>query len=47
FERPPALPPYDGLTDPDDHISAINATLDFRRVSGAIRCRLFATTLRK
>ncbi|MCI75525.1 hypothetical protein A2U01_0096794, partial [Trifolium medium] len=30
FERPPELPPYDGLTDPDDHISAINVTLDFR-----------------
>ncbi|MCI92602.1 hypothetical protein A2U01_0113898, partial [Trifolium medium] len=36
FERSHALPPYDGLTEPDDHISAVNATLDFRRVSGAI-----------
>ncbi|CAJ2644877.1 unnamed protein product [Trifolium pratense] len=47
FERPPALPAYDGLTDPDDHIASINATLDFLRVSGAIRCRLFPTSLRK
>ncbi|PNX63491.1 hypothetical protein L195_g061655, partial [Trifolium pratense] len=36
----------DELT-PDDHIASINATLDFLRVSGAIRCRLFPTTLRK
>ncbi|CAJ2643857.1 unnamed protein product [Trifolium pratense] len=47
FERPPALPAYDGLTDPDEHIASINATLNFLRVSGAIRCRIFPTTLRK
>ncbi|CAJ2629814.1 unnamed protein product [Trifolium pratense] len=46
-ERPPALPAYDGLTDPDEHIASINATLNFLRVSGAIRCRIFPTTLRK
>ncbi|MCI43956.1 hypothetical protein A2U01_0065195, partial [Trifolium medium] len=34
FEKPPPLGTYDGQTDPD-----------FRRVSGAIRCRLFPTTL--
>ncbi|MCI17560.1 hypothetical protein A2U01_0038708 [Trifolium medium] len=44
FEKPPPLGTYDGQTDPDDNINAI---LDFRRVSGAIRCRLFPTTLRK
>ncbi|PNX58956.1 hypothetical protein L195_g059446, partial [Trifolium pratense] len=47
FERPPALPAYDGFTDLDDNIASINATLDFLRVSGAIKCRIFPTTLRK
>ncbi|MCI32501.1 hypothetical protein A2U01_0053715, partial [Trifolium medium] len=47
FEKPPQLGTYDGQTDPDEHIDNINAFLDFRRVSGAIRCRLFPTTLRK
>ncbi|CAJ2646545.1 unnamed protein product [Trifolium pratense] len=47
FERPPALPAYDGLTDPDEHIASVNATLNFLRVNGAIRCRIFPTTLRK
>ncbi|MCH95750.1 hypothetical protein A2U01_0016732, partial [Trifolium medium] len=36
-----------GKTDPDEHIECINAILDFRRVNGAIRCRLFPLTLRK
>jgi hypothetical protein len=47
LERLPALPSYDGLTDPDDHINNFNAILNFRKVSGPIRCRLFPTTLRK
>ncbi|MCI76034.1 hypothetical protein A2U01_0097303, partial [Trifolium medium] len=47
FKRPPPLGAYDGQTDPDEHIDNINAILDFHRVSGAIRCRLFPTTLRK
>ncbi|MCI85282.1 hypothetical protein A2U01_0106561, partial [Trifolium medium] len=38
---------YDGQTDPDEDVDNINAILDFRMVSGAIRCRLFPTTLRK
>ncbi|CAJ2653881.1 unnamed protein product [Trifolium pratense] len=46
-ERPPPLPAYDGLSDPDEHIASVNATLNFLRVSGAIRCRIFPTTLRK
>ncbi|CAJ2655614.1 unnamed protein product [Trifolium pratense] len=46
-ERPPPLPAYDGLTDPDEHIASVNATLNFLRASGAIRCRIFPTTLRK
>ncbi|MCI35800.1 hypothetical protein A2U01_0057021, partial [Trifolium medium] len=47
FEKPPPLGTYDGQTDPDEHVDNINAILDFRRVSGAIRCRLFPTTLKK
>jgi hypothetical protein len=47
LERLPNLPSYDGLTDPDDHINNFNAILNFRKTSGAIRCRLFPTTLRK
>ncbi|MCI38105.1 hypothetical protein A2U01_0059333, partial [Trifolium medium] len=47
FERPPPLGTYDGQTVPDEHIHNINVILDFRMVSGAIRCRLFPTTLRK
>ncbi|KAK2403502.1 hypothetical protein QL285_052932 [Trifolium repens] len=47
LERLPNLPSYDGLTDPDDHIKNFNTILNFRRTSGAIRCRLFPTTLRK
>ncbi|MCI62901.1 hypothetical protein A2U01_0084158, partial [Trifolium medium] len=47
FERPPPLGTYDGQFDPDEHIDNINAILNFRMVSGAIRCRLFPTTLRK
>ncbi|MCI24966.1 hypothetical protein A2U01_0046154 [Trifolium medium] len=42
-----SLGTYDGQSDPDEHIDNINAILDFRMVSGAIRCRLFPTTLRK
>jgi hypothetical protein len=47
LERLPNLPAYDGLTDPDDHVNNFNAILNFRKTSGAIRCRLFPTTLRK
>ncbi|MCI45454.1 hypothetical protein A2U01_0066693, partial [Trifolium medium] len=47
FERPPPLETYDGQSDPDEHIDNINVILDFCMVSGAIRCRLFSTILRK
>jgi hypothetical protein len=47
LERLPNLPAYDGLTDPDDHVNNFNVILNFRKTSGAIRCRLFPTTLRK
>ncbi|MCI47828.1 hypothetical protein A2U01_0069070, partial [Trifolium medium] len=47
FEKPPHLGTYDGQSDPDEHIDNVNAIFDFRIVSGAIRCKLFPTTLRK
>ncbi|KAK2445077.1 hypothetical protein QL285_016049 [Trifolium repens] len=47
LERLPNIPSYNGLTDPDDHINNFNTILNFRKTSGAIRCRLFPTTLRK
>ncbi|MCH85070.1 hypothetical protein A2U01_0005912 [Trifolium medium] len=47
LERPPKLPKYDGQGDPDEHISVFNVQLDYQRVSGRIKCRLFSTTLTK
>ena len=47
LEKPPPLGQYDGTTDPDEHIENIDALLDYRGVRGAIKCRLFPTTLRK
>jgi hypothetical protein len=47
LEKPPSLGQYDGQEDPDDHISHINVNLQYQRVKGPIRCRLFATTLKK
>jgi hypothetical protein len=47
LEKPSSLGQYDGQGDPDDHISHINVQLQYRRVKGPIRCRLFATTLKK
>ena len=47
LEKPPPLGTYDGTSDPDEHIENIDALLDYRGVRGAIKCRLFPTTLRK
>ena len=38
---------YDGTTDPDEHIENIKAFLTYRSVQGAIKCKLFVTTLRR
>jgi hypothetical protein len=47
LEKPPSLGQYDGQGEPIDHIAHINVQLQYRRVEGPIRCRLFATTLKK
>jgi hypothetical protein len=47
LEKPPSLGQYDGQGDPDDHIAHINVNLQYQRVKGPIRCRLFPTTLKK
>jgi hypothetical protein len=47
LEKPPNLGHYDGQGDLDDHIAHIDVQLQYRRVKGPIRCRLFATTLKK
>jgi hypothetical protein len=38
---------YDGTTDPDEHIENIKAVLTYRSVQGAVKCKLFVTTLRR
>jgi hypothetical protein len=38
---------YDGTTDPDEHIENIETVLTYRSVQGAVKCKLFVTTLRR
>jgi len=38
---------YDGTTDSDEHIENIEAVLTYRSVQGAVKCKLFVTTLRR
>jgi len=38
---------YNGTTDPDEHIENIEAVLTYRSVQGAVKCKLFVTTLRR
>ncbi|KAK2409752.1 hypothetical protein QL285_045156 [Trifolium repens] len=47
LEKLPVMDTYDGSTDPDDHLENIEAVLEWRRVRGAIKCKIFSTTLRK
>ncbi|KAK2455577.1 hypothetical protein QL285_003015 [Trifolium repens] len=47
LEKLPAMDTYDGSTDPDDHLENIEAVLEWRRVRGAVKCKIFSTTLRK
>jgi len=37
----------DGSTDPDEHIENIKVVLTYRVVRGAVKCKLFVTTLRR
>ena len=47
MEKPSPLNNYDDFTDPEDHVDAFEEMLQFHNVGGAIKCRLFPTTLRK
>jgi len=38
---------YDGTTDPDEHIENIEAVFIYQVVRGAVKCKLFVTTLRR
>jgi hypothetical protein len=38
---------YNGTTYPDEHIENIEAVLTYRSVQGAVKCKLFVTTLRR
>jgi hypothetical protein len=38
---------YDGTSDPDEHIENIDIVLDYRGIRGAVKCKLFPTTLKK
>lgn len=47
LEKPPPLGTYDETNDSNKHNQNIDALLDYRNVKGAIKCRLFPTTLKK
>lgn len=38
---------YNRTTDPGEHIENIEAVLTYRSVHGAVKCKLFVTTLRR
>jgi hypothetical protein len=38
---------YDGTNDLDEHIENIKAVFTYRSVQGAVKCKLFVTTLRR
>jgi len=47
LEKPPQMDSYDGTTDLDKHIENIEVVLTYRSVQGAVKCKLFVTTLRR
>ena len=38
---------YERTIDPNEHIENIEAVLTYRSVKGAVKCKLFVTTLRR
>jgi hypothetical protein len=47
LEKSPQMDSYDGTTNPDEHNENIEAVLTYRSVQGAVKCKLFDTTLRR
>jgi len=47
LEKPPQIYLYDEATDTDEHIENIEVVLTYRSVQGAVKCKLFVTTLRR
>lgn len=46
FTKPLKLETYDGTTEQDQHVEHLNTILDYHRVRGAIKCKLFILTLK-
>lgn len=46
MEKLAAMDLYDGTTDPEDHILHVETMLDYHFINGAIKCRIFPTTLK-
>jgi hypothetical protein len=48
LEKPlQVINPYDKTTDSDEQVKNIEAILNYHNVIGAVKCKMFATTLRK
>ena len=47
LEKPPQMDSYDGTTDLEEHIENIKVVITYRSVQGAVKCKLFVTTLRR
>ena len=47
LEKPLQMDSYDGTTNPNEYIENIKAILTYRSMRGAVKCKLFITTLRR